>query len=1027
MNRFKLFSLPICLVMLGIGILLLGSWDMHRATASIQPEAWYQGTDLPMPDAFYGSAHCPNDPDSFYVVAGWQDWFVNRDEVWRYDADTNTWTELASYPENMGVPSVTCYQGYLYSAGGSPDTPGTSDHFYRYEIATNIWTQLSDLPRTQNGAALAAWDGYLYMIGGDDAPAVPLTPTTQVDRYNLQTGIWETDWGTPMPVATIADWLQAGQYVYFVGGFTSAFPINSDATLRYDLTTDTWEVGPSYTSRRAMGALVITSQYLYAIGGDANGGSSSEETDQVERLDLSVWPNGSWENISDLLPEPRAANAGFCSEAVTGGEIWSVGGLDLADNPTTGIFYRPSEPCYDWPPQVLGVYPEAESHNADVTTPISITYDMDIDPGTVDAGSFAVHARQTGRLNQTLSVDGGTIMLQPTGPLHAGELVQVTATTATLSLDGEAPVEPTVWQFTTAPWGGNGRFTEHQILPNADGRYAALGDLDFNGSLDAVTVSCHGMTRVYFNDGTGTFTESQSFDHALYCLTDVVLGDLDGDGDLDAFLANYDPPGFSYFLINDGSGYFTISAQTLPSEHSGYSELGDLDGDGDLDLFISSGGFYTGGLAVWKNDGLGNFTLASEFGAAYERTGLALGDLDNDGDLDAFTTGWYNTSNEVWLNDGTGIFSEAQVIPNTNTYQVLLGDLNGDGYLDAYLSNTTAETLYPDEVWLNDGIGHFTDSDQRLDTADSILPDLGDLDADGDLDVYISGSFFANSPDEVWINDGLGNFTLFSTTVEIDPGGIATLGDLDSDGDLDAFVTSQTEQFGYQVYLNASWAEAAPIPFGVAYYGFAQCPNQLNSFYVISGAYDWGTATSNVWRYDVGTDAWNALAPIPVAAIGPAAACYDGKIYVVASLLQIYDIATDSWTNLGVAPRSLYGSAMGVWDGKLYRAGGSPGGWSNGVNNVDVFDIAAQQWVVDGGTPMLEAVFAPGFTQVGQYLYVVGGNGTDSPTHNLDVVQRYDMATNIWEQIDFPSARNGICSGLQRWTIICHGRRFGRQ
>ena len=345
MDKCKRLSLPICLVMLGIGILLLGSWDMHRAAASIQPEAWYQGTDLQQPVAYYGSAQCPDDPDSFYVVAGWQDWFVNRDEVWRYDADTNTWTERASYPENMGVPSVTCYQGYLYSAGGSPDTPGTSDHFYRYEIATNTWTQLSDLPRTQNGAALAAWDGYLYMIGGDDAPAVPLTPTTQVDRYNLQAGIWETEWGTPMPVTTIADWLQAGQYVYFVGGFTSAFPINSDATLRYDLATNTWEVGPSYTIRRAMGALVITSQYLYAIGGDANGGSSSEETDLVERLDLSAWPIGSWQNISDPLPEPRAANAGFCSEAVTGGEIWSVGGLDLADNPTTGIFYRPSEPC----------------------------------------------------------------------------------------------------------------------------------------------------------------------------------------------------------------------------------------------------------------------------------------------------------------------------------------------------------------------------------------------------------------------------------------------------------------------------------------------------------------------------------------------------------------------------------------------------------------------------------------------------------------------------------------------------------
>ena len=319
------------------------------ASAASRPETWNIGLGLPFPDAFYGFAQCPDDPESFYVVAGWQGWFDNRDEVWRFDTDDPaTWNSLAPYPEEMGLPSVTCYQGYLYSAGGNLEGSDTSSHFYRYEIATDTWSQLPNLLRKQNGAPLAAWDGYLYMIGGDDNPAVPISPSTQVDRYNLQTGIWEMNWGAPMPVAILGDWLQVGQFVYLVGGFTENFPINSDATLRYDLSTNTWEIGPSFTSRRTMMALDITSQYLYAIGGDANGGGSSDETNLVERLDLSAWPGGSWVNIGDLLPAPRMANLGFCSEAVTGGEIWSVGGLDANDDPTVDVVYRPSEPCADF-------------------------------------------------------------------------------------------------------------------------------------------------------------------------------------------------------------------------------------------------------------------------------------------------------------------------------------------------------------------------------------------------------------------------------------------------------------------------------------------------------------------------------------------------------------------------------------------------------------------------------------------------------------------------------------------------------
>jgi FG-GAP-like repeat len=66
----------------------------------------------------------------------------------------------------------------------------------------------------------------------------------------------------------------------------------------------------------------------------------------------------------------------------------------------------------------------------------------------------------------------------------------------------------------------------------------------------------------------------------------VELGDLDGDGDLDIFIANYDRPGKIW--LNDGSGTFSDNGQVLASTPSRDVALGDLDGDGDLDAFLTN-------------------------------------------------------------------------------------------------------------------------------------------------------------------------------------------------------------------------------------------------------------------------------------------------------------------------------------------------------------------------------------------------------------------------------------------------------
>jgi len=115
-----------------------------------------------------------------------------------------------------------------------------------------------------------------------------------------------------------------------------------------------------------------------------------------------------------------------------------------------------------------------------------------------------------------------------------------------------------------------------------------------------------------------------------------------------------------------------------------------------------------------------------------------------------------------------------------------LGDLDADGHLDVVIPNGDHDASHPTRMFMNDGTGQFTDSGQELVLTKWASVALGDLNRDGYLDAFVTNF---GLPDQVWLNDGTGHF--IGTSVEL--GGDATtkgvaLGDLDDDGDIDAFV-----------------------------------------------------------------------------------------------------------------------------------------------------------------------------------------------------------------------------------------------
>ncbi len=326
------------------GFALLASAAPELALA---PSAsWYNADPLPQGLVRYARAQCPGDPNRFYIISGVIGGYT--DKVWRYDADSDVWTELAPFPNPGEGPSAVCYQGRIYVAGGS----GGMNDFYIYDIARDTWTKGLSLPRRVWGAAMGAWNGRIYVAGGDDDFSVS-GATNNVSIYDIATENWSA--GATMPAAAgAAGWAQVGQHLYVVGGWDASLTNNVTTTQRYNLATNSWSVGATFTSARSDFALAATGQYLYAIGGDADGGGPFNATALVERLDYTNWYSSAWTDIADPLPEGLTAySSSFCTTAKSGGEIWSVGGFSPGMERRTTNQYRPSEPCVTIPTSVV--------------------------------------------------------------------------------------------------------------------------------------------------------------------------------------------------------------------------------------------------------------------------------------------------------------------------------------------------------------------------------------------------------------------------------------------------------------------------------------------------------------------------------------------------------------------------------------------------------------------------------------------------------------------------------------------------
>lgn len=284
-------------------------------------------------------------------------------------------------------------------------------------------------------------------------------------------------------------------------------------------------------------------------------------------------------------------------------------------------------------------------------------------------------------------------------------------------------------------------------IGSAETQAVAYADLDHDGDIDAFVMEWD-HNEIWFNQGNDHYLKGeQSFGDSAQ--NAVALGDLDQDGDVDAFIAKQDSvlgkP--NEVWLNDGTGVFSDSGQRLGTD--GYSAhvavtLVDFDQDQDLDAFVVANGLYCGNSRLWLNNGEGLFTDIGfiDWSACHHK--VAIGDLNGDQKQEiVFNTNHGTAGLEIWSHRGGNDFIRTQVITDSyHTVNLTLGDVDADGDLDLFTSGLVSNSTVYNKVWFNDGAGTLTAGQQILTPLSTltgwqgwdIAVSLTDFDHDGDLD-----------------------------------------------------------------------------------------------------------------------------------------------------------------------------------------------------------------------------------------------------------------------------------------------------
>ncbi|HUX95876.1 MAG TPA: FG-GAP-like repeat-containing protein [Bacteroidales bacterium] len=244
---------------------------------------------------------------------------------------------------------------------------------------------------------------------------------------------------------------------------------------------------------------------------------------------------------------------------------------------------------------------------------------------------------------------------------------------------------------------------------------ADWGDYDNDGDLDILLtglVSSNAVSKIYRNNGSGSFTEQAGIEIIDISQGSVSWGDYNNDSFLDILLtgkSNLGPPVSRIYRNNTNNSFTELDASLLTGVRLSSCAWGDYDNDGDLDILLCGFDISSKQISkVYRNDGNDKFT---------EQTGILLTgvyqgsiawvDYDNDGDLDISVAGNAGADiiSKIYNNNGDNTFSEKLVFTGFYNGDISWGDYDNDGDPDLLVTgrimipeDSYATTIYKNEI-----------------------------------------------------------------------------------------------------------------------------------------------------------------------------------------------------------------------------------------------------------------------------------------------------------------------------------------